>query len=105
MILAILYYFHVIPGFFGWSVERSSSTVQNVIICVEMLCLSIFNFYAFPYAEYRSPGGENSYEIALETLSSLVSQKDIMKDTREVFITPHKHLFERGDKEKEKHTD
>ena len=105
MILAILYHFHVIPGFFGWSVERSSSTAQNMLICLEMVCLSIFNFQAFPYAEYRSPTGENSYEIALETLSSVVSQKDIVKDTKEVFITPHKHFFERGEKTKDEHTD
>jgi hypothetical protein len=106
MILAIVYHFHIIPGFFGWSIERSSSTVQNVIICLEMLCLSIFNFYAFPYAEYRSPTGENSYDIALETLVSVVNQKDIMKDTREVFITPHRQLSsERDKKSKDKHTD
>ena len=84
MIIAILYYFHVIPAFFGWSVERSSETVQNLIICIEMAGLSCFNFYAFPYAEYRTSPGENTLDIALESLSTVLNHGDMVNDTKEV---------------------
>lgn len=96
--IAILYDTHCIPAFFGWSIARSEETVQNVIICIEMAGLSVFNLYAFSYATYRTTPGEHTLDIALETLTSVVNQSDILKETKDAFIP--KQLSE-----KDKHKD
>ena len=81
--VAILYHFHIIPAFFGWSVERSSETVQNMLICTEMAALSFFNLHAFSYITYRTLPGEHTLDIALQSLSSIVKQGDMLQETKD----------------------
>jgi len=83
--VALLYYFHIIPAFFGWSIIRSSDTVQNTLICLEMMGLSIFNLYAFPYATYRTQPGEHTLDSAFVNIQEVLSQKDIALDTIDAF--------------------
>lgn len=81
----VLYYFNVMPAFFGWSTERSSETVQNLLICMEMVALSFFNLHAFSYIGYRTSPGDNTLDIALENLSSVLKQGDMLRETKEAF--------------------
>lgn len=90
MLITLLYYFHVIPPFFNWSIARSSDTIQNVIICFEMAGLAAFNLHAFSYHDYRTGPGENTLETALENVIDIANQKDLVKDTKEVFNPLHK---------------
>jgi hypothetical protein len=87
--LAVLYYFQWIPAFFGWSTERSSDTVQNVLVCIEMFVLSIFNIRAFNYQAYRTEPGEHTLQDLTSNIQSVVSQKDLMQDTKEAFHPTH----------------
>ena len=97
--VGLLYYFKVIPAFFSWSNERSSETVQNVLICMEMTGLSIFNLYAFPYIVYRTQPGEHTLDTALRNIQSVLSQKDVALDAVDAFHPDRlKHAIE-------KHTD
>lgn len=99
IIVSLLYYFNVIPSFFGWSVTRSSETVRNVLICMEMMGLSVFNLYAFPYTVYRTQPGEHTLDTALTNIQSVLSQKDVALDAVDAFNPDRlKHAIE-------KHTD
>lgn len=85
IIVSTLYYFHIIPAFFGWSIERSSETVQNLLICTEMAGLSFFNLHAFSYTNYRTVPGENTLDIALQSISTIVKQDDMIEETKDAF--------------------
>ncbi len=80
LVIASLYYFDAVPRFFGWSRQRSAETVQNVLICVEMLFLALFNLYAFPYLAHPLGNGGDTLDVALENIQSVVSQKDVVDD-------------------------
>lgn len=49
----------VIPAVGNWSQEEVAGGITNVVICVEMLILSIVHIWVFPYDEYRSGTGKN----------------------------------------------
>lgn len=83
VIITVFYYFHIIPAFFSWSIERSSDTVQNMLICTEMMFLSFFNLYAFSYVSHRTLPGEHTLEFALKNISTIVNQSDMIQETKE----------------------
>lgn len=83
--VGLLYYFQIIPAFFGWSSDRSSDTVQNMLICIEMVGLSIFNLYAFSYVPYRTQPGEHTLDSAFVNIQSVLDQKDVALDAVDAF--------------------
>ncbi len=85
MLVSILYHFNVLPHFFGWTIERSSETVQNILICIEMAILAIFNLYAFPYEQYRTQPGNNTLNVALDNISFIVDHADLINHTKDAF--------------------
>lgn len=85
LIVAALYYFELLPAFFGWSPERSSDTVQNILVCLEMTLLSFFNLYAFPYQNYRTESGDNTLDNTLTNIQSVINHKDFVDDTVDAF--------------------
>lgn len=96
IIIGLLYYFNVIPAFFNWSSLRSAETVKNILICIEMMGLSVFNLYAFPYATYRTEPGEHTLDSALTNIQSVLSQKDVALDAVDAFHPDRlKHAIEK----------
>lgn len=94
--VAVLYYFHAFPSFFDWSTERSAETVQNVLICIEMTGLALFNLYAFSYVDYRTQPGENTLDVAMDSFKSVLNQSDIAEDTKDAFHPDRlKHAYEK----------
>jgi len=92
----LLYYFGVIPAFFGWDTVRSAETVQNVLICLEMTGLSLYNFYAFNYDVYRTASGENTLDVAMTNIQTVLNHKDMLEDTADAFHPDRlKHAIEK----------
>lgn len=84
-IIGMLYYFHAIPAFFGWGVARSSETVLNTLICMEMAGLSFFNIHAFPYESYRTESGEHTLDDALKNIKEVINHSDMVDETVDAF--------------------
>jgi hypothetical protein len=84
-LIGMLYYFEAIPAFFGWDVARSSETVLNLLICIEMTGLSFFNLHAFPYQSYRTEGGEHTLDVALDNIKSVINHQDMLDETVDAF--------------------
>jgi hypothetical protein len=74
-----LFYFNTLP------IILNHKIVNNLIVCLEMLPLSIANFWIFPYSSYRD--GSNYLGRALESLTqSVFNPKDIIQDTKETVV-------------------
>ncbi len=54
MIITLLSYFDFLPLFFDWNQYRSSLTIENIFVCVEMLLLSITHLWIYTYEPYKN---------------------------------------------------
>jgi len=79
--VSVLYYFAVLPAFFDWSVERSSNTLENLLVCLEMCVLSVAHHWIYPY-----PRGEPTKLLDTQRLEELV-RRTIIRDFSAVRVT------------------
>lgn len=94
--ISILYYYRVLPAFFGLTNAQSADLIQNVFICGEMVGLAIFNFWAFSYRPYRMESDVHTRNRAGEYLvTDILNPIDVVIETKEAF-TPvskkHSHM-------------
>lgn len=92
--IGALYYYSLLPAFFGWTPEQSADVIQNVLICGEMVGLAIFNFWAFSYRAYRTEPGVHTLHSAGKNLAhDILNPLDIVEETRDAFtpVTKNKH--------------
>ena len=84
VLLALLYYSGVVPSLFIAELggpEESASVINNMLICIEMLLLSVAHSYVFPYEYYKSVDATlvSEDDIALVSFNrdDTTSQQDI----------------------------
>lgn len=89
-----LYYFNLMPGFF---LVASHDILNNALVCAEMWLVALINLWVYPYASYRvigDSGDDGDGSLSNNTLDQccvncwdkVLRQRDIMDDTREVFL-------------------
>lgn len=54
LLFSILYYVEVLPLLFDWDRYRSSLTLENLCICIEMLLLSVAHLWVYTYTPYET---------------------------------------------------
>lgn len=92
--IGILAYFDCIPSTTYWSAEHTASQVQSLLICVEMMCASIWHMSnnCFGYAEFAEGSGRGAETLYtnLETTSRAFTYFGAVRDT----FQPTDTLFE-----------
>jgi len=87
-----LYYFSLMPGFF---LVASHDILNNALVCAEMFLVALINLWVYPYAGYRVVGGDGGGgpssnntldDCCVNCWERIVKQRDIVDDTREVFL-------------------
>lgn len=87
--IGVLYYFDVLPAFFGWTKEQSADVIQNVLICGEMVGIAILNFWAFSYRAYRSELPVHTlHSVGKNIATDILNPLDLVRETKEAFGTP-----------------
>lgn len=87
VLLSGAYYFHIIPVFFDWSQQRSSDTIENMLVCIEMTALATLHFWTFSYTQYRTNPGENTLRDALQNIThDILSQHQLARDAKDAFV-------------------
>eukprot|EP00339_Tiarina_fusa_P019214 CAMPEP_0116996380 /NCGR_PEP_ID=MMETSP0472-20121206/201_1 /TAXON_ID=693140 ORGANISM="Tiarina fusus, Strain LIS" /NCGR_SAMPLE_ID=MMETSP0472 /ASSEMBLY_ACC=CAM_ASM_000603 /LENGTH=201 /DNA_ID=CAMNT_0004694973 /DNA_START=459 /DNA_END=1064 /DNA_ORIENTATION=+ len=87
VLISLLVWTDVIKEQPGWSVDNLSVFIQDALICVEMFLLSLFLTYAFGYEDFRDAEsyGTQSLKPLFSNAAHIVSPKDIVNDTVDVF--------------------
>lgn len=78
-----------------WSTDNISTGVQNALICVEMLIVSIWHLSAFNHNEFASqgPGRTNIYESMLISFNMV----DVFKEIYHSFVSPISNIRRKED--------
>lgn len=53
LIITVLYYFNFLPLLFDWDSNRSSVTLENILVCAEMFIISITHLWIYSYEPYK----------------------------------------------------
>jgi len=83
ILVAGLVYLKVFQATSGWSTDNISDGVQNVLICGEMLIVSIVHIYVFSYTPYVK---EDTQTSVLRSLKLVFSPFDIARDVKYSFF-------------------
>lgn len=84
--IGALYYFDILPAFFGWTKEESADVIQNVLICGEMVGIAILNFWAFSYRAYRTELGVHTlHNLGKNIATDILNPLDLVRETKEAF--------------------
>ena len=87
VLISLLVWTNVIKEQPGWTVDNLSVFIQDALICVEMFLLSLFLTYAFGYEDFRDADayGKPALKRVMTSTAQVVSPKDVVNDTVDVF--------------------
>jgi len=85
IIVAILVHFHVVHGAGQFTTANMSTGIQNALVCVEMMFLSIYHLWAFNVNEYKVHG--LSPTKRWRSFLNVLNVADIWTDTLHSFAT------------------
>jgi len=103
--LSVLAHFDIVSGIEDWSALSVSRSLQDFIICFEMLGIAIIHHYVFSYKDFRDPekvpflynhetkrffsSPSSSMKPLVKNFMSVTSVHDIIADTKRSFLQRH----------------
>jgi len=91
VLIAIITYFNVIPQNVGnWTQDNISRGLQDFIICIEMLMLSIAHIWVFSYEPYLPKEDDEYHSSPIKNFAiDVMNPTDVVKDVKRAYHPKH----------------